>query len=110
MRLFTASATWSLFRDVAVAVQEGTIIAASFIADWGNEPLSFLFSAGMAVFNLCVLFYNLFGKPRKYPSARRGAAREEKTVTEKESDPLLPPREDGDMPEEKSAGDAEGAA
>lgn len=110
MRLFAASATWSLFRDVAVAVQEGTIIAASFIADWGNEPLSFLFSAGMAVFNLCVLFYNLFGKPRKYPAAKRGAAREEKTVTEKESDPLLPPREDADMPEEKSAGDAEGAA
>ena len=86
------------------------IIAASFIADWGNEPLSFLFSAGMTVFNLCVLFYNLFGKPRKYPSARRGAAREEKTDTEKESDPLLPPREDGDRPEEKGAGDGEGGA
>ena len=28
------------------------------------------FSAGMAVFNLCVLFYNLFGRPKNYPAAK----------------------------------------
>lgn len=47
------------------------ILTASFAADSGNEPVSSLFSAVMVVFNLCVLFYNLFGKPRKYPSAKR---------------------------------------
>ena len=49
------------------------VLATSFAADAGNAPLSSLFSAGMAVFNLCVLFYNLFGKPRKYPSVRNTA-------------------------------------
>lgn len=62
------------------------IISASFAADSGNAPLSSLFSAAMAVFNLCVLFYNLFGKPRKYPSAKKSAEENEET----EEAPLLP--------------------
>ena len=65
------------------------IISASFAADSGGEPLSSLFSVIMAVFNLCVLFYNLFGKPRKYPSARQAAqAKEDEAVTGEET-PLL---------------------
>ena len=64
------------------------VLAASFAADAGNAPLSSLFSAGMAVFNLCVLFYNLFGKPRKYPSVRNTAQTAESGKDEEA--PLLP--------------------
>lgn len=86
------------------------ILTASFAADSGNEPVSSLFSAVMVVFNLCVLFYNLFGKPRKYPSAKREKEESDSNAppalsaepaADEETDganPLLPPqsgREEG---------------
>ena len=82
------------------------IITASFAADSGGEPLSSLFSAIMASFNLCVLFYNLFGKPRKYPSAKKAAQTAESEDTEE--DPLLPLQEaEGGAPSPSSQeGDA----
>ena len=53
------------------------IITAGFAADSGNNPLSSLVSMVMTAINLCVLFYNLFGKPRKYPSAKKSAETDE---------------------------------
>ncbi len=46
------------------------MFGAMFVADYHYDPLAALVSIGMAVFNLCVLFYNLFGKPRHYPSSK----------------------------------------
>ena len=38
-------------------------------ANFHYLPVTALVAVGMAVFNLAVLFYNLFGKPRRYPAA-----------------------------------------
>ena len=42
---------------------------ATVAANFHYQPITALVAVGMAIFNLCVLFYNLFGKPRRYPSA-----------------------------------------
>ena len=81
------------------------ILTASFLADAGDAPLSTLFSAIMAVFNLCVLFYNLFGKPRKYPSAKRPAEKQESGGAEPPAaaeggETAIFPANDNDAPEE----------
>lgn len=44
------------------------VIAAMVVANFRYNALSALLSVGMIVFNLCVLTYNLFGKPKKYPA------------------------------------------
>ena len=81
------------------------LITASFVADSGNAPLSSLFSAIMAAFNLCVLFYNLFGKPRKYPSARKASAQKGETETD---EPLLSPEICADGPIRNEQSDPQG--
>ena len=58
-------------------------LATVFAADAAFNDLTVITSVGMAVFNLCSLFYNLFGSPRRYPATR--------TATTAEPDaPLLP--------------------
>ena len=42
-------------------------LATVFAADAAFNDLTVITSVGMAVFNLCSLFYNLFGSPRRYP-------------------------------------------
>lgn len=44
-------------------------LAAIFIADRASVDLTVVTSVAMAICNLCSLFYNLFGNPRRYPSA-----------------------------------------
>ena len=46
------------------------ILAAMYVADYNYNKLSAFISVGMLLFNLCLLFYNLFGKPKYYPSAK----------------------------------------
>lgn len=56
------------------------ILIAMYVADYNYNRLSAFLSVGMLLFNLCLMFYNIFGKPRYYPSAkaqgRSGAAPE----------------------------------
>lgn len=48
------------------------ILAAMFFSDYAYKPLSAAFSECMILFNLCLFFYNVFGKPKHYPeSAKR---------------------------------------
>ena len=51
-------------------------LATVFAADAAFNDLTVITSVGMAVFNLCSLFYNLFGSPRRYPATRTAAAAE----------------------------------
>ena len=44
------------------------ILAAMFFSDYAYEPVSAALSEGMILFNLCLFFYNIFGKPKDYPS------------------------------------------
>ena len=46
------------------------ILAAMYVADYNYNKLSAFISVVMLLFNLCLLFYNLFGKPKYYPSAK----------------------------------------
>lgn len=70
-------------------------LASVFAADTAFNDLTVVTSVGMAVFNLCSLFYNLFGSPRRYPAAAGAAVSEP---------PLLPI----DEPHEQAADAAEG--
>lgn len=45
------------------------VLGTTFTADHAELTLSAAFSLAMAAFNLCMLFYNIFGKPRRYPAA-----------------------------------------
>ena len=58
------------------------MFGAMFVADYHYDPLAALVSIGMAVFNLCVLFYNLFGKPRHYPSSKGAENTEDAAETD----------------------------
>lgn len=57
---------------VRTAVKLYTFLLTAFAtmaANFHYLPVTALVAVGMAVFNLAVLFYNLFGKPRRYPAA-----------------------------------------
>ncbi len=45
------------------------LLTISFLSDYKMNEFSILFSDAMALINLGSLFYNLFGKPKKYPAA-----------------------------------------
>ena len=45
------------------------ILTVTYISDYKLDALSVLVSNVMAVVNLCSLFYNLFGTPKRYPAA-----------------------------------------
>lgn len=60
------------------------ILAAMYFADFHYSSLSVVLSVGMLLFNLCLLFYNLFGKPRRYPPVKK-KNKEEGACAEKES-------------------------
>lgn len=57
-------------------------LAAIFIADRASVDLTVVTSVVMAIFNLCSLFYNVFGNPRRYPS--------EESCPEGAAEPPLP--------------------
>lgn len=57
---------------VRTAIKLYTFLLTAFAtvaANFHYQPVTALVAVGMAVFNLAVLFYNLFGKPRRYPAA-----------------------------------------
>ena len=55
------------------------MLVAMFVADYNYNILSAVLSVGMLLFNLCLMFYNIFGKPKYYPSAKK----------QKNADPLI---------------------
>ena len=86
-------------KNGARAYSLALILAAMFYSDYAYRPLSAVLSQGMILFNLCLFFYNLFGKPKHYPSYSRQNIQESKTATalpaptsnEKEAETALPP-------------------
>lgn len=54
-------------------------VVSLFTADAAYNSLSSWFSFIMAIINLCVLFYNIFGKPRYYPSSKKSPKDAEET-------------------------------
>lgn len=55
-------------KNVARIYSLALILAAMFFSDYAYEPVSAALSEGMILFNLCLFFYNIFGKPKDYPS------------------------------------------
>ena len=66
------------------------VLASTVGADFAELPLPAVFSLAMAAFNLCMLFYNLFGKPRHYPAApplrKRAHDRQEEAAAPEDTD------------------------
>lgn len=58
-------------KAVARCYSLALLLAAMYVADYNYNKLSGLFSVGMLLFNLCLMIYNIFGKPRYYPSAKK---------------------------------------
>lgn len=71
------------------------MIAAMVVANFRYNALSALVSVGMIVFNLCVLTYNLFGKPKKYPALSK-CGTEDRTEDRDKIGPAAAPPDDGD--------------
>ena len=71
------------------------MIAAMVVANFRYNALSALVSVGMIVFNLCVLTYNLFGKPKKYPALSK-CGTEDRTEDRDKIGPSAAPPDDGD--------------
>ena len=65
------------------------VLASTVGADFAELTLSAAFSLAMAAFNLCMLFYNLFGKPRRYPAApplrRKAHGRQEEAAAQEDT-------------------------
>ena len=65
------------------------VLASTVGADFAELTLSAAFSLAMAAFNLCMLFYNLFGKPRRYPAApplrRKTHGRQEEAAAQEDT-------------------------
>ena len=65
------------------------MLASTVGADFAELTLSAAFSLAMAAFNLCMLFYNLFGKPRHYPAApplrRKAHGRQEEAAAQEDT-------------------------
>ena len=55
------------------------LLTAMYVADYNYNKLSGLFSVGMLLFNLCLMIYNIFGKPRYYPSSKKSPKDAEET-------------------------------
>lgn len=55
-------------KNVARIYSLALILAAMFFSDYAYKPISAALSEGMILFNLCLFFYNIFGKPKHYPS------------------------------------------
>ncbi len=71
----------SIARIYALAL----ILAAMFYSSYSYKPISAALSEGMILFNMCLFFYNMFGKPKHYPSGS----------SQKNSSPVIeqPPQE-----------------
>ncbi len=68
------------------------ILAAMYVADYHYNQVTAFLSVGMLLFNLSLLVYNLFGKPRYYPSVRRHkrhAKVNEKALSDVEKSPFI---------------------
>lgn len=55
-------------KNVARIYSLALILAAMFFSDYAYKPISAALSEGMILFNFCLFFYNIFGKPKNYPS------------------------------------------
>lgn len=60
-------------KAVARCYSLALLLVAMYVADYNYNKLSALFSVGMLLFNLSLMIYNIFGKPRFYPSSKKNA-------------------------------------